>query len=113
MKYFTIDEFDCTHTGKNKMCPEFLSKLDELRGACAFPFTVTSGYRDKTHPNEAEKPRGGTHTQGIAADIKVSSGVERRLIVEKAIELGFNGVGIAHNFVHVDTRKGVEVLWVY
>ena len=47
-KYFTLDEFACKHTGENKIEPEFIHRLDELREACAFPFTITSGYRDVT-----------------------------------------------------------------
>ena len=50
---------------------------------------------------------------GIAADIKVSGGAQRRLIVEKALELGFGGIGIAKTFVHVDIRETTPVMWCY
>ena len=50
-----IREFDCTHTGKNEMDDAFLAKLDQLREECGFPFRITSGYRDETHPNEVVK----------------------------------------------------------
>ena len=55
----------------------------------------------------------GTHTQGIAADIVVSGGVQRRVLVEKALELGFNGIGVAKTFVHVDIRTTTPVIWTY
>lgn len=29
------------------------------------------------------------------------------------IEIGFNGVGVHDNFVHVDVRKPFPVLWCY
>jgi len=48
--YFKDHEFDCKHTGKNEMDPEFLEELDELRRRVGVPFVVTSGYRDATHP---------------------------------------------------------------
>ena len=57
VRYFKIEEFDCQETGENKMNPEFLEKLDELRHECKFPFTITSGYRDPSHSIEAKKER--------------------------------------------------------
>jgi uncharacterized protein YcbK (DUF882 family) len=113
MKYFDRDEFNCTHTGRNRMNEDFLVKLDNLRAACEFPFTVTSGYRDPSHPNERSKSIGGTHTLGIASDIAVSGGVQRLRIVQEALRLGFTGIGVAKGFVHVDTRNTVPVLWCY
>lgn len=113
MKYFSIDEFDCKHTGKNEMNHDFLELLDELRERCDFPFYVTSGYRDKTHPIEMVKKNPGVHTEGIAADIAISSGYQRRKIVEEAIKMGFNGIGIANSFIHVDSRAGKPIMWTY
>ena len=113
MKYFDIREFKCTHTGRNNMDDAFLEKLDQLREECGFPFTITSGFRDETHPNEARKEIPGTHNQGIAADIKVSNGTERMNIVHQALKMGFGGIGIAKTFVHVDTRTTTPVMWTY
>ena len=105
-KYFSVSEFACTHTGKNFIEQDLVFKLDELRGLC-------SGYRDATHPEEARKTKPGMHAQGIAADIKVSNGTQRALIVKHALELGFNGIGVAKTFVHVDTRPSTLVMWTY
>ena len=113
MKYFRREEFNCTHTNKNKMNDAFLEKLDQLREECGFPFRITSGYRDETHPNEARKEKPGTHNQGIAADIAVSNGFERMNIVHNALKLGFGGIGVAKGFVHVDTRTTTPVMWTY
>ena len=114
MKFFRLEEFNCTHTNKNEMDHEFLVKLDELRERVGFPFIITSGYRDATHPAEARKaePGTGTHCQGIAADIKVSNGFERMNIVHEAIKMGFS-IGVARTFVHVDDRKTTPVMWTY
>ena len=113
MRNFDISEFDCTHTGLNKMDEDFLAKLDDLRTACGFMFIITSGYRDRSHPNERSKSVGGTHSQGLAADIAVTGGVQRLRIVQEALRLGFRGIGVAKGFVHVDTRQTVPVLWCY
>ena len=97
------------------MDPEFLERLDQLRGICGFPFRITSGWRDSSHPAEARKaePGTGTHCQGIAADIAVSNGFERMNIVHEALKLGFGGIGVAKGFVHIDDRKTTPVMWTY
>ena len=113
MENFTLDEFDCKETGENKMNPEFLELVDHLRAVCGFPFVITSGYRSEIHSAESGKIQGGTHTQGIACDIQVSTGRQRMVIVSEALKLGFNGIGVANTFVHVDRRKTIPVLWCY
>jgi uncharacterized protein YcbK (DUF882 family) len=112
LRYFDISEFDCSHTGWNLMEVRFLYLLDELRHDCGFPFRITSGYRDPSHPEEAKKDKPGMHSKGLAADIKVDGGYQRFLLVAKAIEHGFTGIGVAKTFVHVDLRED-EVMWTY
>jgi uncharacterized protein YcbK (DUF882 family) len=112
-KYFKIEDFDCQETGENEMSEQFIHSLDQLRAACGFPFIVTSGYRSPTgHSIEKAKNSPGTHAQGIAADIAVNGGVERRAIVNHALAMGMS-VGVAKTFVHVDIRKTTPVLWCY
>ena len=65
-KYFKIEEFDCQETGENKMSPNFIKKLDLLRGACGFSFQITSGYRSPNHSIEKRKDQPGTHAQGLS-----------------------------------------------
>ena len=113
VKYFRLEEFNCTHTNNNEMDKAFLAKLDTLREECGFPFVITSGYRDPSHPSEARKEKPGTHSQGIACDIRVNNGVERMNIVHNALKLGFGGIGVARSFVHVDTRDTTPVMWTY
>jgi zinc D-Ala-D-Ala carboxypeptidase len=112
-KYFSRDEFKCSETGNNEIQDEFIHALDKLRESCGFPFAITSGYRDPSHSVEAKKEKAGQHTLGIAADIAVSGGSQRFIIVSKAMELGFSGIGVARTFVHVDIRTSQPVLWCY
>jgi hypothetical protein len=85
LKYFSVDEFDCQETGENEMQESFLLKLDHLREACGFPFTITSGYRSPEHSIERSKANGpGMHSSGLACDIAVSGGNERYLIQKHA-----------------------------
>ena len=113
MKYFSTSEFDCQHTGENRMEKDFLSKLDALREYCGFPFVITSGYRSPDHPLEATKEIPGTHAQGIAADIKTTNAAHRYTLIREALSMGFTGIGVAGDFIHVDTRGTVPVIWTY
>ena len=105
--------FFCTHCGKSHVKTAFVRRLDELRDMCEFPFVINSGYRCPEHPSEASKSAPGEHTRGHAADIKVQNGTQRRLLVDCALEMGFNGIGVAKTFVHVDDRDGPPVMWTY
>ena len=105
LKYFKVEDFNCQETSENEMCPDFLQKLDALREVCGFPFIITSGYRSPNHSIGARKAKPGTHSQGIAADIKVVGGAQRMAIIRNASIMGFNGIGVAKSFVHVDTRE--------
>ena len=113
LKYFKVEDFNCQETSENEMCPDFLQKLDALREVCGFPFIITSGYRSPNHSIEAKKVKPGTHAQGIAADIRVVGGAQRMAIIRNASIMGFNGIGVAKGFVHVDTRETTPVAWKY
>jgi len=112
-KYFKEEEFACQETGENEILPEFIERLDQLREICDFPFHITSGYRSPEHSLEKAKVKPGTHARGIAADIHADNGIERRKIIEEALKLGFNGIGVAKTFVHVDIRTTAPVMWTY
>ena len=114
LKHFTREEFDCQVSGANNMEQAFLEKLDELRAHCGFPFVISSGYRHPTlHPIERKKDVPGTHAQGIAADIKITNAADRFSLVNNAVKLGFTGIGVASDFIHVDTRGTTPVIWTY
>jgi zinc D-Ala-D-Ala carboxypeptidase len=100
--YFTKAEFDCKHTGKNEMQPEFMAKLQLLREKYGKPIVITSGYRHWTHPVEAKKGHTtGEHTRGTCADIACTSGADRYQIVRLGLQLGFPRIGIAKSFIHL------------
>jgi len=113
LRFFTEAEFRCRETGELSMDESFLIMLDELRDRCGFPFKITSGFRSVEHTAERSKTKGGTHTQGIAADIAVANGEQRMKIVREALEMGFGGIGVARTFVHVDMRTTTPVMWTY
>ena len=104
---FSKAKFDCKHTGKNQMKHSFMSKLQALRDVYGKPIIVSSGFRDYTHPAEANKPKkNGAHPTGLAADISVDREDAYKLL-GLAIKLGFTGIGIKQRgsgrFIHLDT----------
>ena len=106
--YFSQYEFKCSHTGKCDMNPEFIDKLNDLRLAFGKPMTITSVFRDVTHPIEAKKKTPGAHTTGCAADIAVSR-EDAFDLLSLALTKGFTGIGIQQKgsgrFIHLDTLK--------
>lgn len=119
--YFTSEEMACRHTGLEKMDPEFMELLTDLRVAYAKPMRVTSAYRHPTHPAEAKKSVSGAHSTGKAVDIAVDRGDAWEL-VHLAMAMGFQGIGVQQKgsgrFIHLDmcTEKEGKVrptIWSY
>lgn len=108
---FTEEEFKCSHTGKCEMDKNFMRKLQDLREECGFPFVITSGYRDETHPVESSKLKPGEHTKGKAADIAIS-GKNVIVLLALAHKHGFTRYGIKQKgegrFVHLGTALPSE-----
>ena len=102
---FSKEEFDCKHSGKNEMKPDFMAMLQDLRTKYGKPMRITSGYRHESHPIEAKKSRPGAHATGQAADIGVDRG-DAYEVLKLAFEIGFTGVGIQQKgggrFIHLD-----------
>jgi len=98
---FTKAEFDCSFSGKNLMTHEFMIKLQALRTEYGKSMTITSGYRDITHPIEAKKAKGGEHTHGNCADIACADSSTRYKLVSMALRHGFTRIGVAKGFIHV------------
>jgi len=80
---------------------EFMLKLQALRDALG-PISITSGYRCAEHPEEKRKDNPGAHSQGKAADIKISGGEQRFRVISTAMNCGMIGIGVANSFIHVD-----------
>lgn len=104
--YFSKKEFDCKHTGKNHMRPEFMDVLMQIRKTYNKPMIITSGYRDPSHPAEAGKSTsGGAHTYGVACDIAVRGQDALDLLVI-AYGYGIRRIGLQQKgtgrFIHLD-----------
>jgi uncharacterized protein YcbK (DUF882 family) len=106
---FSFKEMACQHSGICDIDESFMDKLQELRNRIGFGLVVSSGYRDKTHPIEAEKisksGNGGAHTTGKAVDLKVARESAYN-VLKHAMALEFTGIGVAQTgearFLHLD-----------
>ena len=89
-----------------------LEKLtQELRAlpefADDFKFEITSGYRSEAHNNKVSFSSKSQHSEGRAIDVSLEglSDIQKRLVVAKAIENGFRGLGhYSNGSLHLDTR---------
>lgn len=122
LKHFKLSEFDSPDapgSGAN-MDKEFLFMLDKARGIAGVPFKINSGYRTKAHHERLAKQgyktaKNSAHLAGYAADIHCTDGPHRYAIVAALMAAGFNRIGIAGTFIHVDNDPGKpeDTIWVY
>lgn len=116
-KYFTEEEFKTAtpSCSLSDMNPLFMLLLDEARTYSSVPFVINSAYR--TISWEKERGRKGTssHTKGLAVDIACTDSHSRNIIVTSLLRAGFNRIGVASTFIHVDydTTKPQNVIFLY
>jgi uncharacterized protein YcbK (DUF882 family) len=121
-KYFSAKELACQcgcGRGEEDMDEEFMHKVVELREACSFPLSVSSGFRCPDHNNNVSSTGlAGPHTTGKALDVKVV-GDKAHKVLEAMFELGFPGVGVSQKgnhrtrFIHLDGLSGNGRPWVW
>lgn len=102
--HFSDGELDC-HCGCGKtVAPELLIRLEALREKLGQPVPINSGARCDTYNRQVKGEQQSFHLRGQAADVACVDSVFRSRVLRAAIELGFNGIGIAEKFVHIDLR---------
>jgi len=96
------------------MNESFLMRLDEAREYAGIPFIINSAYRSPQHPESIKNPT-SSHIKGLAVDISAKDSRTRGLILDALRAVGFNRIGIAKTFIHVDVDydKSQNVTWVY
>jgi len=89
----------------------FKSSLSELQQTFGKELPIVSGYRDPARNRRAGGASKSRHMHGDAVDIDVRnlSRQERIDLIQKARSLGFGGVGIYPNSIHLD--KGATRAW--
>ena len=99
---------------EDNMNVDFLAKLDEAREFAGIPFIINSAYRSPSHPESIKNPT-SSHIKGLAVDIKAKDSITRFKVLDALIAVGFNRIGIAGTFIHVDLDldKSQNVIWTY
>jgi len=115
--YFEYSEFDSPdQVGSYKhMNVEFLNKLAQARKIAAVGFKITSGYRSPEHNEKVGGVPNSSHTLGHAVDIYAPTSRQKYIIINALLQAGFDRIGIAKNFIHVDDdpSKNEDVIWTY
>lgn len=113
--HFDLDEFSCPHCGKNKIETSFVKDLDQAREDAGIPFKINSGYRCPVHNMKIGGTENSAHVYGVASDIECLTSRYRFKILNSLIFVGFTRIGIAEDFIHVDSdkNKDPEVVWLY
>ena len=117
LRYFDLSEFaspDVPGSG-TQMNEEFLIKIDKARHIAGIPFIINSGFRSNKHNREVGGVDGSAHTKGLASDIKAENSRNRYKILTACHEVGFNRIGVADTYIHVDMdhSKSGNVIWTY
>ena len=112
---FTDDEFKCPCCGKEEMSGEFVIWLQFAREIADVPFRINSGWRCQKRNRAVGGVENSSHLTGHAADIQAADSQKRFVIVCALREAGFQRIGLAKTFIHVDddTDKPQHVIWLY
>ena len=117
MKYFNYEEFDSPDIqGSGQlMDSELLDMIDKAREIYGKPIRVTSGYRTESHNRIVGGVDSSSHLKGLAIDVACVRSNDRFEMLTALIEVGFNRIGVACTFIHVDIdkNKSQNVIWTY
>ena len=116
--HFNEEELTCK-CGCGAVCSgELLFKLEALRRGLDRAVIVNSGARCPTYNKAIKGAENSFHISTVkspseAVDIRLNNGSERFEIVSEGLKLGFTGIGVGEDFIHLDIRKSAPVLFVY
>ena len=111
---FNLQEFECTHPDHRhvQVDSELVEKLQELRERLGLPMIINSGYRCPERNEQVGGAKNSQHLFGKAADISLhNQEMDSQNIASLARSIGFNGIGLYNNFIHLDVRSGQPAKW--
>ena len=97
------------------MDADFIDKLDKAREFANIPFIINSAYRSPEQNARVGGKPNSSHLRGLAVDIRANDSSTRYIVLNALIKVGFNRIGIASSFIHVDDdkEKANNVIWTY
>jgi len=117
-KNFSFKEMSCKcGCGTRNVDPLAIRKLQALRDILGVPLTINSAARCEKHNKDIGGAPNSRHISSRvkhsdAFDIAIVGLLTSNTLVKAALSVGFKGIGLAHNFVHVDCRQD-EATWTY
>lgn len=105
--HFKVKEFACKD-GSDKILIDLdgMTRLENLRVELNRPIIVNSGYRTESYNKSINGAPNSYHCKGQAFDI-TANGISMVKLALYASRVGFNGIIIYKDFVHVDTRDNI------
>ena len=104
-KDFYLYEFESRDTQEVKIDPVMIKLNQAFRDRVGIPYTPNSAYRTPEHNKRVGGSPKSQHLAGKAIDIPLLKGYTIEEMAGIAEELGFTGIGLYQNFIHVDTRE--------
>lgn len=88
--------------------------LDQAVDIAQIPFIVTSGKRTPEEDIAVGGSGTGTHTKGLAVDLRCRTSRERFLMLKSLFAVGFPRIGIKRDHIHadIDVSRDVNVFWL-
>lgn len=123
-RHFKPHEYVCPCCGLDNLAPEFLRRLDFLRGLCGFPLIINSACRCDKHNRAVGGGNYSGHLEGVAADVGIY-GERAWWLLKYALTMDFSGIGIMQKgdfnkrFIHlddsviIDGRRPRPIVWTY
>lgn len=107
--------FNCTSEGLNPQMFELINKLEKKLNA---NLIITSAFRSVEHERNKKRSGLSAHCKGLAVDIACSESNFRFRLIQTALSIGFNRIGISKTFIHLDIAdfshgKTPETIWLY
>lgn len=105
--YFLPEELRCDHCHGEQMDEKFLSLIVELKERLKIPFPILVAYRCPKHPLEFFMKGQGPHQTGRAIRVGLK-GVRAYKALREALSMGFLGIGVHNDYIHLDMIERPE-----
>jgi len=111
--HFWLYEFECKDGSHQVVVDDKLIELlQKLRDRIGKPLIINSGYRNPEHNKRVGGSSNSQHLYGKAVDVSTNNlDITPTELAQLAKEIGFDGIGIYRNRVHMDVR-GYPAFWI-